>query len=255
VSPEAFRAFTRRLQGRVEADPRVWSFVTLGSAADTIRSPDRHSDHDVWLVVAPGEQENLRCDLSWLPEPDRIVLSYRETEHGLKAVYDDGHLVELAVFAPGELNLVRLDAYRIHFDRSPGQEVTRVVAERRALREPPPSQEWLVGQALCHLLVGLMRHRRGERLSGRHYVHHLAIERILTLLAVRTPAEGPDDPLDPWRRVEERNPQWATRIEAALVLPVPQGARALFEIVRDLGVDAPFRPEGWEAVRRALDAE
>ena len=35
----------------------------------------------------------------------RVLLSFRETAHGLKVLYDDGHLLELAVFAPEELAL------------------------------------------------------------------------------------------------------------------------------------------------------
>jgi hypothetical protein len=49
--------------------------------------PDRWSDHDFFVITTPGEQEAFRADPSWLPDRERIVLSYRETPHGVKALY------------------------------------------------------------------------------------------------------------------------------------------------------------------------
>jgi len=42
----------------------------------------------------------------------------RETAHGLKVLYDDGHLLEFAVFDEAELPLARVNDYRVLLDRA-----------------------------------------------------------------------------------------------------------------------------------------
>ena len=52
-----------------------------------------------------------------MPDAGDLVLSYRETAHGLKALYRSGHLLEFAVFDPEELRLAKVNRYRVLFDR------------------------------------------------------------------------------------------------------------------------------------------
>jgi lincosamide nucleotidyltransferase len=117
LTPDAYTAFTETLRARLEADPRVVGLVALGSMARRDYEPDRWSDHDFFVITNAGEQEAFRADLSWLPFSSRIVFSYRETPHGVTALYEDGHLVEFAVFDPGELPVARVNRYRVLLDR------------------------------------------------------------------------------------------------------------------------------------------
>ncbi|MCL4255495.1 MAG: aminoglycoside 6-adenylyltransferase, partial [Anaerolineae bacterium] len=89
-----YRNFTHTLLQNVQADPRVIGLVALGSMAEQNRTPDDWSDHDFFLVVQSGTQELFRQDTSWLPYADRIIMSIRETQHGLKVMYDMPHLIE-----------------------------------------------------------------------------------------------------------------------------------------------------------------
>ena len=118
--------FADALVDTLAARPDVVGLVAVGSFAT---GPDEYSDHDFFVVVRPGEQEAFRRDLSWLPDAERIALSFRETEHGLKVVYDDGHLLEFAVFDEEELGLAKVNRYRVLLDRA---EVGRRMAEVRA---------------------------------------------------------------------------------------------------------------------------
>jgi hypothetical protein len=77
--------------------------------ADRDYAPDEWSDHDFFVITPPGGQEALREDLSWLPRADRVALSFRETGHGLVVLYDDGHLLEFAVFELDELALAAIE--------------------------------------------------------------------------------------------------------------------------------------------------
>ena len=117
MTPEAHRAFTARLVASLGADPEVLGVVTLGSTSGLPPGPDAFSDHDFFAVVRAGAQERFRTDLSWMPDPGEIALSFRETAHGLKVLYRSGHLAELAVFDLEELSLARVNRCAVPLDR------------------------------------------------------------------------------------------------------------------------------------------
>ncbi len=231
VDPGSYRHYLDELVEGVAADERVIGVVGLGSTAlRPERPPDEWSDHDVWVVVADGAEEQFRSDPSWLPESERLVLWMRETPHGMKGVYDDGHFVEMAVFRLDELAVTRANDYRVLLD---GERITeRMAAIRAASRADPPDPGFLAGQFLTNLLVGAARHARGERLSGHDFVKSQAVGHLLALAAAVAEAAEPDaiDDLTPWRRVERSHPELAAEIDAALLRATPEAAGALLEI-------------------------
>ncbi len=257
VTPERFAEFTRRVVSRAAAEPDVLGVVALGSTSGEPPLPDAWSDHDLFLVTRPGAQERFRTDPGWLPDAERLVLWHRETAHGLKAIWDDGHLAELAVFDPDELALARVNRYRVLLDRSDVAarlRAVRVATTSRTLSEHPDDR-WLVGQLLGALLVGAARAARGERLSGHQLVRGAAVGHLLMLAARHLkPAAGAAlDDLDPFRRAERGFPTLAAEIEAALRLPVPAAARALLDAAeRALRDRVPWPGPAAEAVRRRL---
>src|SRR5207237_5609069 len=113
----AYDRFSERLHQRLAADERVLGLVALGSMSGE-PAPDEWSDHDFFVITRAGEQERMRTDLSWLADAGQIVLSYRETAHGVKVLYRNAHLLEFAVFDLEELSLARVNRYRTLLDRS-----------------------------------------------------------------------------------------------------------------------------------------
>ena len=240
---ETYESFTRRLVESLERDERAVGLVALGSMAAVDYEPDEWSDHDFFVVVRVGEQASFRSDLSWLPDAERVVLSYLETEHGVKVVYDDGHLLEFAVFDAAELRLAHVNRYRVLLDRGG---VALAMAEVREATVRTASQgrpdAWLVGQFLTNLLVGVGRYRRGERLSGHVFVKSYAVANLLALLARHAPSERASlaDDLDPWRRFEAVHPRLGEALGEALDEEVPAAAARLLEIAaRELGPVIP----------------
>jgi hypothetical protein len=112
----AFEAYTRRLVEWASSPCDVLGVVALGSTAATTHSPDRYSDNDLFVVTVEGAADGLRDDVGRLPDAHRIALCHADTEHGRAVVYDDGHLVEVAVFELGELHVCRVNAYRVPHD-------------------------------------------------------------------------------------------------------------------------------------------
>jgi hypothetical protein len=257
MDPTAYDAFTRSLLERISADPDVLGLVALGSMSGQPPGPDRWSDHDFFVVTRPGAQERLRADPGWLPAPERIVLWHRETAHGLKAIWDDGHLAELAVFDPEELALARVNRYRVLLDRADvGARLERVRAAAAASVSAPDAR-FEAGQLLGAVLVAGLRAARGERLSAGALVRAHAARHFLRLLAAALPAAPGAvlDDLDPFRRAEAAWPEAARGLDAALARPPLEAARALLALAEATFRAVPAVP--WphaaaEAVRGVL---
>ena len=248
---EAYREYTRALLRGLEADARVLGLVALGSMAEQGELPDAHSDHDFFVVTAPGAQEALRRDLGWLPDAGRVAHAFRETAHGLKALYDGGHLVEFAVFDAEELALARVNRYRVLLDRG-GAEVTRRLADvaaRTRAERGGPDDAWRWGQLLSQVQVGVARCRRGELLSGRARLGE-AVAHLCALLARHGHAARPEvlDDLDPLRRVERAFPEHGPALARADEAGFEALARAVLDVAEAaLGAQVPRR--GLAAVR------
>ncbi len=248
-----YASFTAELTARLAADPRVIGLVALGSMSGLGQGPDAFSDHDFFVVTVAGAQEAYRTGLSWLPGAERAVLVHRETEHGLKVVLDDGHLLEFAVFDLGELRVARANRYRVLLDRGG---VAEGMAEVAAKPMEAPEDRWLAGQLLGNLLVGGGRAARGELLSARLFVAGHATGHLLRLLARHVPPEAdvPLDDLDPYRRFERARPRLGAELNAALSLTPLEAALALLDLAgRELGPRLPGWPAAAaDAVRKRL---
>jgi len=248
VNSGDYRAFTGALVDRAVADERVVGLVAVGSMAERDYAPDEWSDHDFFLVTRPGEQDAFRADLSWLPRADEIVLAFRETEHGLKVVYEDAHLIEFAVFSVEELRVAPVDRHRVLLDRG-GVAEGLVVIPRQQGSSPRSDGARELGLLLSHVLVGAGRHCRGEILSGGFFVRSLAASDLVSLVTATLPAERETllDVLDPLRRFELVYPEIAREIDElsrAETLAAARGLLALAE--RELRNTRPEFP--WHAL-------
>ena len=213
--------------------------------ADRDYSPDEWSDHDFFLISHPGEQEALRQDLRWLPAHDRISFSFRETEHGLKVLYDDGHLIEFAVFDLEEIALAGVNRYRTLLDRGGVEEACVRVRDRP---RPQHDDDHLFGMVVSAALVAIGRGRRGEVLSASFMVTW-ALTYLTRLIARVVPAENASilDNFDALRRFERGYPALGEELGAAMRLgPAEAGLRLLEVLEREL---RPLRPDlGWAAL-------
>jgi hypothetical protein len=117
MHPDDYRRFTSELTRWAQSRADVLGLVAVGSTADASHAPDQWSDHDVFVVTAPGVAAALRDDLSWLPDAERIVMVLADTEHGGCVVYDDGHMIEMAALDEDELHVLSVNDHRVLLDR------------------------------------------------------------------------------------------------------------------------------------------
>jgi len=258
---ERFEAYLTRLTASLEARSEVIGLVLCGSTADRDRV-DKWSDHDFLVVTASLEiAQNMRDDLSWLPDAERIVLAPHEGVHGLKVVYDDGRVLEFAVFGPDELGLAIANSYEVAIDRADLAATMRDAAAR-----PRPGAEFTLRDRaelfLSLLLIGVGRHRRGETLTAGQFVRSHALAHVLALHRVAHASPSPTshgidprlDDLDPYRRVERVHPVFGAAVAAAIEADPETAARRLLELAHAEGLaDAAHWPhDGEAAVRRRL---
>jgi hypothetical protein len=245
VHPDEYRAFTHELTECVRDKSRAIGLIAVGSMAERDYSADEWSDHDFFVITDSGRQEALRTDLSWLPRRGNVAMAFRETEHGVTVVYDDGHLLEFAVFDLEEIGVASVNRYRVLFDRGGVEE--RVA---QAASVPPPRRDDLFhfGKAVASALVAAGRGRRGETLSGA-FTLAAGTTHVTRLLAQSRPAEDASllDEFDPLRRFERVYPEIGAELAAILRLDPAAGGAALVDLLeREL---RPVRPDlPWRAV-------
>ncbi len=253
-----YQAFSDQLCERLAADVRVLGLVAAGSMAAVDHPPDVWSDHDFWVITESGAQTCFRSELSWLPQHEQIVLAFQETAHGMKIVYDSGHLLEYAVFDLNELAVARINSYRLLLDRADlAAQLAAIQQQTRAEAQANHSDpRFHLSQLLTNLLVGAGRYARGEQLSGHRFVKEHAINHLLWLLGLQVPAEVPAslDNMDPFRRFEQAFPALGAEINAGLLLPVPLAALVLLDLVEREVRDtlSAYPADAVQTVRRAI---
>jgi hypothetical protein len=209
------------------------------------------------VIVTPGVQEELRNQLGWLPDAHCIAYRFRETAHGVKLLYEDGHLLEFAIFDRDELYAARIDQYRVLLDRADigrrMDEVFRATNEWR--RAEMPDDAYSIGQFVTHVLIAHGRWLRGERLSSRAFLG-IAVTHLVRLLRKHVPADAPEEvgSIDPLRRFELAYRALGASLNAALDQPLPAAAFALLLLAEhELGARMPdFPSTAFDVVRRRM---
>jgi hypothetical protein len=255
LQPDDYQAFTEELRARLADDARVIGLVAVGSMADRDYTPDEWSDHDFFVITPPGGQEALRIDLGWLPHRDRVALSFRETEHGLKVIYQDGHMLEFAVFDLDEIALAGVNRYRVLLDRGGVEARTESVRSRP---RPPQSDEFLFGMTVASALVAAGRARRGELLTAAFFVTW-TLKHLTALLVRAVPAANASilDEFDALRRFESAYPELGAELAAIVRREPGSAAVALLDVAeRELRERRPdLMWGGFDAVRARLRSD
>jgi hypothetical protein len=236
TAPERFEELTAGLADGVRGHDGLVGLVLLGSASDDARARrDEWSDHDFFALAESGRGRELRPDLSWLPDQDRIVLTAREGEIGFVALYDDAHVFEFAFSDAAELAGARAGDATVVVDDDAGT-TAALLAESRARaaegdRFDPANDACLV---LVKLLIGVGRVRRGEVLVGNAFIRQWAVQLLVRAIRGRfaTASTSHRDAIDPMRRFERDFPVWGADIAASLDLPIEETAYELFRLTR-----------------------
>ncbi|MBZ0289568.1 MAG: hypothetical protein K8I30_18240 [Anaerolineae bacterium] len=180
------------------------ALIGLGSVGAERDRLDDYSDLDFFAIVQDGYKQAFFDDLDWLAAVHPIAFSFQNTNDGYKLLYADGIFCEMAVFEARELAHVPFASGRIvwkdeSFDES--------LAAPPGTTPRPKSVEWLLGEALTNLYVGLGRYHRGEKLSAVRFIQGYAVDRLVELAEqIETAQPAQPDVFTPERRFEARFP-------------------------------------------------
>jgi hypothetical protein len=188
------------------------ALIGLGSVGAELSRLDEFSDLDFFAIVEPGYKAAFLENLDWLANLGPIVYCFKNSPDGYKLLFEDGVFCEFAVFELAELTAIPFSAGRVVW-KQPWVDEAIAAPQRPAPPRGTAPVEWLVGEALTNLYVGLGRYRRGEKLSAARFIQHCAVDRLIDL-AERLEAEQPAlrDQFAGERRFEQRFPETAAHL-------------------------------------------
>ena len=201
------------------------ALLALGSVGLETERIDSYSDLDFFAIVKPNQKQRFMNTLDWLAAP--IDYSFQNTNDGCKVLYEDGIFAEFAIFEPRELPGLSF---------APGRIVWKAEEFDASLANPPMrtpykyALDWVLGEALTNLYVGMGRHRRGEILAARSLIQIHAVNQILRLASYIEPDQPAlRDPFADDRRFEQRFPGVAVHLPDFIqgYERNPQSARAI----------------------------
>lgn len=249
-----YQAFTTQLTRNLKAEVNVRGLVLLGSTANASHAPDAWSDHDFFVITEAGQQEGFRQRFDWLPDHEQIVLTARETEHGLKVMYRNGHLLEYAVFDEAEISLAKANDYRVVFDTGNVSAAMLNIAQTTDDLTAIDSGR-MMRLCLCKLVVGAGRVARGEVISGQVFIKTYALADLLSILTQTLAANDKHrlDNLDSFRRFEQVFPETGTAINTAIAKDPINAAHGLLDVFEQyLQTHRDYPAEAVMAVRQFL---
>ncbi|HPH94961.1 MAG TPA: hypothetical protein PKW33_02665 [Anaerolineaceae bacterium] len=207
--------------------------IGLGSVGFEHERLDEYSDLDFFAVVEEGWKGSFIVDLAWLNRASRVAWSFQNTADGYKLLFEDGIYAEFAVFEPQELAHIPFKAGRVVWAAEGVDHQLAVPVMPLPVREER-STEYLLGEALSNLYVGLGRFRRGEKLSAFRYIQGYAVDRVLELAGRMEPAQVvSNDEFTLERRCEARFPELARALPALMpgYEAAPQAARQILALL------------------------
>jgi hypothetical protein len=163
---------------------------------------DEYSDLDFFVIVRTGYKAQFIADLDWLSRIQPVAYAFKNTDDGYKLLFADGIFCEFAVFELDELANIPFAAGRIIWQAA---DFDAASLDKPTVDKQERPVEWLVGEALTNLYVGLGRYRRGEKLSAARFIQWYAMDRVVGLAArIEVEQSNFADQFDRDRRFEQR---------------------------------------------------
>jgi lincosamide nucleotidyltransferase len=188
------------------------ALIGLGSVGIETDRLDEHSDLDFFAIVKNDSKTPYLESLDWLSEIAPIAYAFQNTVDGYKVLYEDGVFCEFAVFEEKELETAVFSPGRIVW-KADGVDENIRIPKRTPKEQAKGSREWMLGEALTNLYIGLAREKRGEKLSAARFIQSYAVDRCLELAAeIFVPTTHEKDAFNIERRYEQQYPEMAEHL-------------------------------------------
>ena len=191
----------------LERSGHALALIGLGSVGSELDRLDEYSDLDFFVIVDEGYKIAYIDSLQWLSDVHPIAYSFLNTGDGYKLMFEDGIFCEFAIFELRELRNIPFAPGRIVWKR---EGVAEDLSHPASTPAPHSGRrkEWLLGEALTNIYIGLKRDQRGEKLSAARFIQGYAVDRLLELVEyIDTAKPTHRDPFVNERRFEQRFPE------------------------------------------------
>lgn len=196
------------IAANIERHPHGLGLLGLGSAGKEQERLDKYSDLDFFAIVEKGQKQRFLSELDWLTDAHEVAWYFKNTEDGYKLLYSDGVFCEFAIFEPEELDSIPYAQGEFIWRSA---KLTANFAKPQ-VPEPQPliDENFLLGELLTNLYVGLSRYHRGEKSSAFRFIQVYALDRLIALLDLEHPNKRNvfRDNFCIDRRVEQRHPEY-----------------------------------------------
>lgn len=209
MNPQSLLARLDEIGESLAQSEGALALIGLGSVGDELHRLDEYSDLDFFVIVEAGYKRRYIENLDWMSRISPIAYHFLNTEDGYKLLFADGIFCEFAIFELEELQGIPFAPGRIVWKREDAPENIHRPA-KEPIRAARRDKEFLVGEAVTNLYVGMERDKRGERLSAMRFIQGYAVDRLLELAEyIETGQDVPRDIFANERRFEVRHPQLA----------------------------------------------
>jgi len=192
------------------------ALLGLGSVGEELHRLDEYSDLDFFVIVEPGYKHTYIENLDWLSRLGPIAYHFLNTDDGYKLLFADGVFCEFAVFELDELQEIPFAPGRIIWKRDDVSETINRPAKGTA-QSGKRKKEFLIGEAITNLYVGMGRDKRGEKLSATRFIQSYAVDSLLKLAEYIEPEQNVTrDIFTNERRFEGRYPGVASEVPSWL---------------------------------------
>jgi hypothetical protein len=182
------------------------ALIGLGSVGEELHRLDEYSDLDFFAIVEAGYKRRYIEDLDWLSAIAPVAYHFLNSPDGYKLLFEDGIFCEFAVFELQELEAIPFAPGRIVWKRADAPETIHRPA-KETIRMAKKEKEFLIGEAITNLYVGMGRDKRGEKLSATRFIQGYAVDRLVELAEYIEPEQGVTrDIFVNERRFETRHP-------------------------------------------------
>lgn len=187
---------------------KALALIGLGSVGVELSRLDDYSDIDFFAIVKDGYKNDFIENLNWLSDIKPIAYNFKNSKDGHKVMFDDGIYCEFAVFEAKELESANYSEGRIVWKTEDFPENLRFPKNSGASNWKPESVEWVLGEIITCIYVGLCRYKRNEKLSGLIFVEGHAFNLFLELLYMTEQGDNKvfKDIYSKERRIENRFP-------------------------------------------------
>ena len=221
------------IAANIERHPHGLGLLGLGSAGKEQERLDKYSDLDFFAIVEKGQKQRFLSELGWLTDAHEVAWYFKNTEDGYKLLYSDGVFCEFAIFEPEELGSIPY---------AQGEFIWRSakLTTNFAIPQVPEPQalideNFLLGELLTNLYVGLSRYHRGEKSSAFRFIQVYALDRLIALLDLKHPTKRNvyRDNFCIDRRVEQRHPEYEELLLSCMggVQKTPDSALIMLDFI------------------------